>query len=71
MDSLKSSLFVATGAFAGTLLMSKNLNGVNLGMRGYNCEIKSDNWQWQSVFGALGGVTAAWMGMRFTKLLRD
>ena len=54
--SLKNSLFVASGAFAGTMLLSTRI--------GDHC---SGNWAWQGMFGAIGGWTAALMGSYITK----
>mgnify|MGYP001253450210 CR=1 FL=1 len=56
---LKNSLFVASGAFAGTVLLSSTLR--------HNSMLNSSNWGWQSLFGALGGMTAAFIGSRITK----
>ena len=55
-SALKHSLFVATGAFAGTMLLSTRI--------GERC---SCNWAWQGAFGAIGGLTAAFMGSIVTK----
>ncbi len=56
VSALKNSLFVASGAFAGTMLLSTKI--------GDKC---SGNWLWQSAFGAVGGLTAAFMGSIITK----
>ncbi len=56
LDTLKSSLFLASGAFAGSMVLTRGLKT--------NCTVNSNNWMWQSLFGTVGVVTGAWMGSK-------
>ena len=59
LDTFKSSFFVASGAFASSLVFTKGLKS--------HCTVDSKNWMWQSLFGTIGVVSGAWMGSKLLK----
>jgi hypothetical protein len=60
MDSLRNSLYVATGAFAATQLLSTGLN------RQYS-DVNWGHWGWSSLFSAFGGAVAAYSVHKLVK----
>ena len=57
--ALRNSLFVATGAFAGTMLFTSRTN--------MHPSLNTQSWVLQGLFGALGGWSAALMGSQIVK----
>jgi hypothetical protein len=60
MESVKNSLYAATGAFAATQLLST-------GLRQQYSSVDWNHWGWSGLFSAFGGALAAYSVQRFIK----
>ena len=60
MESVKNSLYAATGAFAATQLLST-------GLRQQYSSVDWNHWGWSGLFSAFGGALAAYSIQRLVK----
>ena len=60
MDGLRNSLYVATGAFAATHLLSA-------GLKRQYADVNWEHWGWSTIFSAFGGAVAAYSVQKLVK----